>query len=286
MARRALRIPLSMITWILLGLFVSVAAAGQQATFSRVDGRRLRLNNDYVNVTVYEEEGTWNAVWDVGHPDISSIIGQIRFTAVISGKALALGKCKVEDAPFDDALGKGRELVRRWQVDGFEVEQRIRVFDGRRDIAVFGRIANRTGKAATLGEIRLVDAVSPTGKCWWVAGSYLAPAAVAYPYATPACRPAPEGDAEQSYQSGGLLALSSPKTNTAMAVGMLSAEGGVPEITAKFLPGKGGASLRAGFDYHARPLADGETLVLDPIWLSVDDRFKVLEHYGDRKSVV
>jgi hypothetical protein len=281
MAHRALRISLSIITGILLGLFASVAGAGEQAAFSRVDARCLRLDNDYVAVIVHEEDGTWDAAWDVGHPDIASIIGQIRFTAIISGHALALGKCKVEDAPFDDALGKGRELVRRWTADGFEVEQRIRVFDGRRDIAVFGRITNRTGKTATLGEIRLIDSVSPAGKCWWVAGSYKTPAAVAYPYATPACRPAPEGDAEQTYQSGGLLAFSPPKSNTAMAVGMLSAEGGVPEITAKFLPGKGGASLRAGFDYHARPLADGETLVLDPVWLSAEDRFLALEHYGD-----
>ena len=78
--------------------------------------------------------------------------------------------------------------------------------------------------------------------------------------------------------------LTRPGLPGAMAIGCLSAREGPPMIHANFQPGSGGTSLGAATDFgkKKRILPAGQTIVLDPVWLSVEPNgYEALERYGD-----
>ena len=112
------------------------------------------------------------------------------------------------------------------------------------------------------------------------------PAAVGYPGASPPCRPAPDeeipAEADQQYGSAGVLALAPRSSRRGLAIGFLSAHEGSPVVHARFRAGEGGTSLGATLSLAGKILPAGQTIDLDPVWLSVEEnRYDALERYGD-----
>src|ERR1043166_9531532 len=67
-----------------------------------------------------------------------------------------------------------------------------------------------------------------------------------------------------------------------LAFGFLTAREARPDLSAKFRVGQGGTQLLAHQPFLGRKLASGETLELDPVYLSAyTDPFAALEKYGD-----
>ena len=117
------------------------------------------------------------------------------------------------------------------------------------------------------------------------------PAAISYPGPTPFFRPAAEKDlpkgSVQQYSSNGVLALRDARSGVAMVVGLLAAAMGDPSIHATFEVGKGGTELTVASNLGGRLLRPGQTIVLDPAWISYgDDAFQALEHYGDAVAAI
>ena len=257
------------------------AAAGEKVLSSR-EGSKLRLGNNRVSVVLDEASGVWEATWLGG---VDAAVRRVRFAVEAGGQTLVPQAARAEAAPLTDAIGSGWEIRQRWG-NRIEVERRIRVYHGRPAVVVSAQITNRTGRGVTLGTARMLDLSEGDGGWWHLAGLMQAPAAVGYSGSSPPCRPAPDeeslAEAGQQYGSEGVLALAQRESPGGLAIGSLSAQEGRPSVHARFQAGEGGTSLGATLHLDGRVLPDGQTIALDPVWLSVEEnRFDALERYGD-----
>jgi alpha-galactosidase len=250
---------------------------------SASDGAKRRLTNDRVSIVLDETDGTWDATW-LGNA--GAAVRRVGFAVQAGGQNLTPRAVRAEVAPLTDALGSGLELRQHWGAAGVEIDRCLRLYHDRPAVVVAGQIANRTDRDVTLNAARMVD-LSQADRGWWhLTGLLSAPAAVGYAGATPPCRPAPDDEAtasaEQHYGSAGLLALAQRESRAGLAIGYLSAIAGEPAVHARFQTGAGGTSLGATLSFGGRALRAGQTIALDPVWLTVeDDRFAALERYGD-----
>jgi hypothetical protein len=262
------------------------AAAGPGAAFSR-EGGRVRLGNNRVSVVLDEADGAWDAVWLGG---VDAAVRRVRFAVEAAGQTLSPKAVKATAAPLTDAIGSGLEICQRWG-KGIEVERRIRLYHGRPAVVVWAQITNNTGRDVTLGTARMLD-VSEGDRGWWhLVGVMRAPAAVGYSGASPPCRPAPDeeslAEAGQQYGSSGVLALAYRQSRGGLAIGALSAQQSSPHVYARFQAGQGGTSLGADLSLGGRVLAAGQSIALDPVWLSVEEnRYDALERYGDAAAAL
>ena len=266
---------------LLLILSASLSAAGEKVQ-ARREGHKLRLGNDLVSVVFDESNGTWNVEWP---GKLDAAVSGVRFSLLANKQALTPNGVKAETAAFTDAIGSGREILCRWG-KGIEVEQHIRLYDSRPAIVVSARVTNHTDRDVTLDAVKMFDSSAGEGGSWRLAGATLPPAAVCYPYAKPACRPAPKtksaAGAERAYASQGVLAFSPSGSSIGLVLGCLSSREGWPEVNAAFQTGKGGTALDAGYDLSGKGLPAGKSVELDPVWLAVEaDHFAALDHYGD-----
>ncbi len=257
-----------------------LSAQGEKVTAVR-NGTTLCLVNNCVSVVLNETDGAWDATW-LG--SVEAAVRRVRFAVEINGQSVLPDKTRAESARFTDALGSGLEIRQTWG-QGVEIERCIRVYDGRPDVVVAARIANRTDHDITLGASKLLSLFEDAGGWWHLSGLMRAPAAVGYPGASPPCRPAPDeeaqGGAVQQYGSSGVLALAQRESPGGLTLGALSSQTGGPTIRATFRTGAGGTSLETAL--HAGILVPpGQTIAVDPVWLSVQaDPFDALERYGD-----
>jgi alpha-galactosidase len=265
---------------------VATTQVGENITSVRV-GDTIRVGNQWLSVTLHEADGAWDATW-LGAVDAA--VRRARFAIEADGQTLAPTAVKTEVAPVTDALGGGLEIRQRWG-QGLEVERRLRLYHGRPTVVVSGQIANRTDREVKLGAARLLE-VSESDRGWWHLANVLqAPAAVGYAGAGPPCRPAPDDEAaaaaDQQYGSTGVLALAPRNAGAALVIGFLSAQQGSPFLQARFRAGEGGTALGATLSLSGRVLAPGQTIALDPVWLSVEEqRLEALERYGDAAAAI
>jgi hypothetical protein len=276
------------------------AAAGESVASAR-EGAGLRLANNRVSVVVDEADGSWHASWLGG---MDAAVRHVGFRIEIAPQSLSGRPTAAEVAPFTDALGSGLQLRQSWGA-GVAVERRIRVYHGKAAVVVTVQVTNGSDRDVTLGSARLLDLSEENGGWWFLdthsslkpphAGSsrrsltsalLRAPAAVGYPGTSPPCRPAPDEEAtagtETHYGSSGVLVLSAKDSRGGLALGFLSARQGSTSVAARFKTCEGGTALGATLSLGGRVLKPGQTLALDPVWLSVeDDRFDALERYGD-----
>jgi hypothetical protein len=260
--------------------------AGENAVCIR-EGGRLRLGNRWVCVVVDEAGGTWDATWLGG---VDAAVRQARFAIEADAETLAPRGAKAESLPVADAIGHGWEIRQRWG-RGVEVERRIRVYDGKPAVLIAVQMTNHTKRDVKLGNAKMLDVSAANGGWWHLVDLLRAPAAASYGGGGAACRPAPDEElataAQVQYGSTGVLALVGRGSAGGMAVGGLSAREGWPHVHAEFRAGEGGTSLgiASGFDRNVLPA--GETIVLDSVWLSVEEnRYDALERYGDAMAAL
>jgi hypothetical protein len=238
------------------------------------------LSNDRVSVAFNEADGRWDATWRGG---ADAAVWRDRFSVEVGGHQLFPQAAKIETAPHRDVLGSGMEIREHWG-QGVELERRIRLYHGQLVLVISAQVTNRTAHDVTLGRVRMIDVVEALGGRWDLADVRRAPAAVGYPSSPLPCRPAREEKAAsvQQYYSAGVLALQQPGSTATLAIGSLSAKECLPAISAAFQPGKGGTSLGIDFPFGQRVLPAGQTIVFDPVWISVHENgFEALEQYGD-----
>jgi hypothetical protein len=261
-------------------------AAGDKVVCTR-EGGKVRLGNDRVCVVLDEADGVWDATWLGG---VEAAVRRVRFLVEAGGQTLAPQSVKAEAAPQTDALGSGLEIRQRWG-KGLQLERSIRLYHGRPNVVVCAQIVNKTGRDVTLDMAKVLD-LSAADRGWWhLADIMRAPAAVGFPGCSPACRPAPDeesaAEAEQQCASDGVLALVQRRSGGGLAIGLLSAGQGSPTVHARFQAGEGGTALGAGLSLGGRVLRPGQTLVLDPVWLSVEENgYDALERYGDAAAAL
>ncbi len=264
-----------------LGNWPSLPPPGPRRLPSRTESQ-LRLGNNRVNIVLDEADGIWDATW-LGSVDAA--VRRVRFAVEANGQSLTPLAVNTEVSPVNDAMGRGLEVRQRWGT-GIEIQRRLRVYDGRSVVVVSGQVTNNTDLPVTLGTAKMLD-LSQADRGWWYLSSLLqAPAAVGYPGATPPCRPAPDegtpAEAEQQYASAGVLALAPRETCAGLAIGFLSSREGSPNVQARFRAGAGGTYLGATSSLSGRILPAGQSIDLDPVWLSVEEnRYDALERYGD-----
>ena len=149
------------------------------------------------------------------------------------------------------------------------------------------RSPTSTGRDVTLGAARMLGPVrgrprlvAPGGLDAGAGGRRLlrAPRRLAVPRPTRKPRPG----RSSSTAVPGVLALAQRESPGGLAIGFLSALTGSPSVHARFRPARAarpwGPTLRLG----GRVLKPGQTIALDPVWLSVEEnRYDALERYGD-----
>ncbi len=257
-----------------------------EAVAATRDGGQVRLANSRVSVVLHQADGAWDATW-LGSVDAA--VRRVQFAVEVDRQSLSPEKAEAAAAPFTDAIGSGVEICQRWG-KGIEVVRRIRVYDGRPAVVISAQIANHTGRDVMLGTAKMLG-LSQGNQGWWHLGNLLrAPAAVGYPGASPPCRPAPGEEplaaAGQQYGSSGVLALAQQESPGGLVLGALSARESSPSVRAGFQTGLGGTSLEAALNVGSA-LGPGQTITLDPVWLSVEeDRYGALERYGDAAAVL
>jgi len=274
-------------------------AAGGENVVSAREGAQLRLANNRVSVVVDEADGSWDATW-LGRMD--AVVRRVRFGVEVDGQNVASQPVKAEAAPFTDAIGGGLEIRQSWGTE-VQVQRRIRLYHGKAAVVVAVQVTNGSERDITLGSARVLDLSEENGGWWFLNRSLFAPredgtaersvpsallqapAAVGYSGASPPCRPAPDEEAtagtETHYGSSGVLALCPRDSRCGLALGFLSALTGSPSVAARFRACDGGTALGATLSLGGRVLKPGQTLALDPVWLSVEDsRYDALERYG------
>ncbi|OHB86361.1 MAG: hypothetical protein A2V98_17000 [Planctomycetes bacterium RBG_16_64_12] len=257
------------------------AVSGEDVVAARV-GARLRLTNRRVSVVLDEADGSWEATW-LG--SVSAAVRRMQFAVEAGDQNLSPASAKAQTANFTDALGSGLEIRRRWG-DGIEVERRIRLYHGKPAVVLSAEITNHSDHDITLGPVKMFD-LSETDGGWWHLGDLIpSPSAAGYSGASPPCRPSPDEEssagADTQYGSTAVLALTQKGSPGGMVLGFLSAQEGSPSVGARFRVCEGGTSLGAMLNLGGRILRAGQTVAVDPVWLSVEENpFDALEHYGD-----
>ena len=287
-------------------LWADEEEASEKVVSSRQD-TKLQVGNNRVTVVFDEENGDWDANW---HGETDAAIRRAGLAIDVDGRQLTPQAATAETAPFGDALGRGMEIRQRWGKE-IEIQRCVRLYDGRPAVVVSVQITNHMDRDVTLDAAKMLDLAASDQGSWRLGDSMRPPAAVGYPGAAPPCRPAPDETANgdrshlprsgpkagtdaqrwsshkgdlSPYTSQGVLALARPGSPGAMAIGCLSAGEGTPSIHADFQPGSGGTSLAAAMNFGSKKeiLLAGQTIVLDPVWLSVEaDGYAALECYGD-----
>ncbi len=251
--------------------FAQQCEASGKAASSREEGR-LRLANNRVCVVLDESDGTWDATW----LDFDAAVRHIGFGAEVDGRNIAPKEVQAEVVPFTDTIGNGMEIRQYWGED-IEIERFMKLYDGQPAVVVWAQITNRTDRDVPVGVVKMIDLPEGDRGWWHLACLMQAPASP--------CRPAPLDEAgveaAVQYGSADVLALIPQRQPGGLAIGSLSAREGSPSAHARFQAGEGGTSL--GVTLHVgRVLHAGETLAVDPAWLSVEQNgFDALERYGD-----
>jgi hypothetical protein len=266
-------------TWVLLGL-AATAAAGEPVASQRAGGT-VRLANDRVAVAFNEADGTWQARWPASAP---AAVRKVGFAIVADGQPQTPTDVRTETAEVADAIGRGIEVRQRWG-KGLEVEHAVRLYDGRPGVLVAAQIINNAGRDVTLNHATMIGLSERDGGAWQLGDPARTPTVIAYPATKAVCLPAADEKSagqEPSYASTGVLAFARPGSPGGLVIGYLSARQGSPSVSARFRPGQGGTSLKAESDLGKRVLKAGQSLRLDPVWLSREaDGFAALERYGD-----
>jgi hypothetical protein len=237
------------------------------------------LLNQYVFLRVNPTNGFWDAAW-LGTADTA--ISHAGFAIEWDGKIVRLEPAAVQVTSFTNQLGTGLE-ARQISGNPVQIERTLRIYDGKPALVLSAKIHNRSPAQLSLGVARLVHLFKEDGGRWQIGQPAEAPAAVhGVSGAHWACTPWQPGKTEETYASGGLLALASRKPAAALAFGFLSAGEARPDLSAKFNIADGGTMLLAHQPFLGRILAPGETLEFDPVYLSASrDPFDALEKYGD-----
>jgi len=258
------------------------SAASRQVVAKR-DGDRICLLNENVLVSVDVKDGAWDATWLGG---AEAVLRRARTAVEVDGKALSLLAGKAHEEPFEDRLGKGRQIKHEWS-DGVRVERLVRVYDGRGVVTVSGRITNTQDRDVSLGTTHLV-ALSESDGGWWHAGHvWTSPAALFVGgSSTLLCEPAQggdlSGDVDRSYGATQILSLVNRGPTASLTIGYLTALEARPDLSAAFRVCEGGTALSAHQRFLGRTLGPGESIDLDAVYLSAhDDPYVALEAYGD-----
>jgi hypothetical protein len=257
------------------------AAAGENVVTARM-GTRLRLANHRVSVVLDEADGSWEATW-LGN--VNAAVRRMQFAVEAGDHKLSPASAKAEAANFTDALGSGLEIRQRWG-NGIEVDRRIRLYHGSPAVFLSAEITNRSNRDITLGPVKMFHLSETDGGWWHLSDPISSPSAAGYSGASPPCRPSPDEESsagtDTQYGSTGVLALSQEGSPGGMVLGFLSAREGSPSVGARFRVCEGGTSLDAVLNLGGRILPAGESMAVDPVWLSVEEsNFDALEHYGD-----
>jgi hypothetical protein len=257
------------------------ATPGEKTICIRDDGK-VRLGNNRVTVVLTEADGVWDATW---LRCVDAAVRRVGFAVEAGGQLLVPQAARTETGPVTDAVGSGREIRQRWG-KGIEIQRSIRVYDGKPAVLLSAQISNNTGRDVPLATVRMLDASKVNHGWWHLANMMQAPAAVGYFGASPPCRPSPDvgsrAEAELQYDSAGVLALVQRGSPGGLVIGSLSAVEGGRSIYARFQAGEGGTCLGANLSFGGRILRTGQTVVLDPVWLSVEHNgHDALERYGD-----
>jgi len=259
---------------------VSAVAPGRVAAGR--EGPQVRLANDRLVVRLDERDGTWGATW-LGSVDAA--VRRVGFAVRVDKEDLAAKGGAATTEPFADKLGSGIQIRQRW-AGPVEVERVLKVYQGKPAVVIGGQVTNRSGRGVSLADARMVQA-GPESRGWWHLGRLMqAPAAAGYPGTSPPCRPAAEADSLgspiHSYDSSGVLALACTQPAGGLTFGYLTALEGSPHVHAAFQLGEGGTSLAATLGYGGRVLPPGQSIPLDPVWISAETNAHAgLERYGD-----
>ncbi len=210
------------------------------------------------------------------------------FAVEVDGRVITPPDRSAKSAFFTDRIGSGEEIRHRWN-EGVEIERWIRLYCDRYAILIGAQIRNKTSKNVTLGTVKMLSA--PKKGVLSLGDLTHVPAAVSYPGPAPLIRPAPQKEmpkgSVQRYSSNGVLALRDAGSGRAMIVGLLSAAVGNPSIHTAFQVDKGVTELTIASNLGGRILRPGQTIVLDPAWISCEDNaFQALEHYGDAVAAI
>ncbi len=268
---------------------VEMAAARQavgtpssdKATAGR-EGPQVRVANERLVVRLDERDGTWDAIW---LPPVDAAVRRVGFAVHAGEQKLAENSVPAVTEPFADALGGGLQIRQRWP-GPIVVERLLRVYDGKPAAVVLGKLTNNSGRDLVLGEARMAH-LGPETRGWWHLGRLMqSPAAAGFPGMVPPCRPAAGietlANASQSYQASGTLALSGTQPAAGLTIGFLAALEGAPHIQAGYRLGDGGVSLSAVLNYGGRILPAGQSIALEPLWISAESSPHAgLERYGD-----
>ena len=248
-------------------------------TISQRDAAHTILVNKHVLVRLSATNALWDAAWPET-PDTAIL--HAGFAIEWNGKIVRLDPSPIAVRPFTNQLGSGLE-ARQTSGDTVQIERLLRVYDGKPALVLSASIVNHSSQEISLGTARLVHLFQEDGGAWQVGNAAETPAAVhavsgAHWFSTP-WEP---GKNEQTYNSAGLLALAARNPPAGLAFGFLTAREARPDLSAKFRVGEGGTQLLAHQPFLGRKLASGETLELDPVYLSAyTDPFAALEKYGD-----
>ncbi len=261
---------------------VARKAGAGNAVLDLRDGGFVRILNRDVAVTLDESDGAWDAAWTGA---TAAALHRVRLSVEIDGKALPLRRAVAHAAPFADKVGPGRQIRQAW--DGaVRVERILRVYDGRPTVTVSGRITNAGNGDISLGTVCLVD-LSESDRGWWFVGHVAeAPAAVwIQGISELLCTPWAREDApavDRGWSSTGILTLAHRSPSAGLAFGYLTAKEARPDLVARVRAYEGGSVLLARQRFLGRRLGDGESIELDPVYLSVHgDAYAALERYGD-----
>jgi hypothetical protein len=221
------------------------------------------LVNPLLSIEIDVTTGGWTARW-VSGPEVSDA----RFAVEVDGRQVVTGAPATERRAFSDPLGGGEEVRQTWRLEGLRVEREIRSYAGSGRLSLSGRVVNEGPRPVRLGTAHLLDAAG-----WQVGSLARTPAALVgsnlsqtavLPLSAVAAGAPPTA---QEYTASGVLTWFNPDPGVALTVAYVRAESASPELTARFLPGRGGTGLRAVSRFLNRELPAGATVELNRLRL-------------------
>jgi len=254
-----------------------------QAELTAEENGRILVRCDRLTLAVEPDRGTWHVTWNGPH---AATIASAQFAVEVAGRTPTAAAPQSSVGPFQDALGKGREVRQVWEQDGFRVEREVRAYDAGGAVTLGGRLVNGTGQAVSLGTVKLLE-LGKDGRWQLGAGNEL-PGAV-YLQGHSLLRTVPYGEmadpgkpAERSYRSSGVLALARRGPPSSLVLGYLSANEAAPDLAAQFRAVEGGVSLSASSRFLGRVLGPGDTVEFDRLYMAAEsDVLGALEAYGE-----
>jgi hypothetical protein len=238
-------------------------ATASDAVHERTNGGQIELVNRHVVVQCNRSNNLWNGFWN-GKSDTA--IFSAGFGVQVDGDTVPPANFRTEVRAFEDKLGKGKEIAQSWGRE-VRVERFLRIYDGSDAITVSGRIENQSSRDVALGSAQLLSVLNGHGQ--WQSGSMARiPAAVYIAGAsefqcTPGRSVSWESREAGKYSSTQILQLTDPPSHHGLTVGFLTAFEGRPDLSARFISGRGGRAFSAHESFLNRRLGPGESLNLD-----------------------